>query len=170
MQPIKQTVRSVTVFLHCDGEYLFIHRTKKGTAVDFGRLNGVGGKVEVDEDFLTCAVREVREETGYHIAPADCRLAVVATLSGGYEANWDMCFFTCPVASKQVPNGMANSEGELVWLPADQVLQSGYELVDDLNYLWEDIVSERSMIFFSAQLDQQQKIVSYTKNALPKHS
>jgi 8-oxo-dGTP pyrophosphatase MutT (NUDIX family) len=166
----KTTVKSVTAFVHCDDHYLFIHRTKKGNAVDFGRLNGVGGKLEPGENYLDCCIREVVEETGYQLQSADCSLAVVATLSGGYEDDWVMCFFSCQVATTTVPKGMINSEGELLWLPANQVLKSGYELVDDLNYLWDDIVAQSGTIFFSAQLDEHQKIVSYTKNVLPEHS
>ena len=46
------------------GEYLMLHRVKKKNDVNHDKWVGVGGKFEPGEDALTCALREVREETG----------------------------------------------------------------------------------------------------------
>ena len=47
-----------------DGAYLMLHRVKKKNDVNHDKWVGVGGKFEPGEDALTCALREVREETG----------------------------------------------------------------------------------------------------------
>lgn len=162
----RQTQLSVTCFLHCDDHYLFVHRTKKGNSSDFGRLNGVGGKLHAGENYLDCAVREVEEETGYLVDVKDCRLAAVVTLSGGYPENWVMVFFQIKVSSLNVPKGMENDEGQLLWLLKDQVLTASYELVDDLQYLWQDITEGSQVVFFSAKVNMDQKIDSYSKSLL----
>jgi len=36
-----------------------------------GKFNGVGGKVEHGEDYLQCAIREIKEETGAELSKDD---------------------------------------------------------------------------------------------------
>lgn len=92
----------------------------------------------------------------------DCQLRAVVNLSGGYQHDWMMCFFVIEVDSHEAPSGLENPEGELLWLPADQVLTAGYELVDDLHYLWQDIVEYSGTIFFAAQIDEHEKITQHS--------
>ncbi|PIR62451.1 MAG: hypothetical protein COU65_03380 [Candidatus Pacebacteria bacterium CG10_big_fil_rev_8_21_14_0_10_42_12] len=155
------TKKSVTCFLHHGEDYLFIHRTKKGNSVDVGRLNGIGGKLELGENFLTCAIRETQEETGYAITPKDCHLAAVVSLEEGYLEDWIMCFFVIEVKSKDVPLGLENDEGSLMWLHKDEVLTSGYELVDDLNYCWDQITEGPWPFFAAAILNENEKITNW---------
>jgi len=54
---MKKTIYSVTNFLHCGDDYLFIHRTKRQNKTDGNRLNGIGGKLEPGENFLQAAIR-----------------------------------------------------------------------------------------------------------------
>lgn len=162
----KNTVLSATVFLQYQNEYLFVHRVKKGNSVDFGRWNGIGGKVEPNESYLECCLREVKEETGYDLAPTSCRLAVIANIHGGYAEDWSMCFFVCQVFSKEVPSGLNNDEGELRWINKDLVLNSKLNLVDDLHYLWQDMIDNQGLIFFNAELGANQEIISYSKQVI----
>ena len=168
--PIKSrtTKKSVTCFLRFGKKYLFVHRTKKGNSVDFGRLNGVGGKLEPGENFLNCALREVKEETGYKIKKAHCRLAAVVTLENGYVDDWVMCFFVIDVKTQKIPIGNENEEGQLLWLDKTEVLSSTYQLVDDLYYSWLDIIDDqKGVVFFSAILDKNEKIKQFTQTNLP---
>jgi 8-oxo-dGTP pyrophosphatase MutT (NUDIX family) len=157
---------SVTVFLHHQEEYLFVLRnsTKK---VDANRLNGVGGKVELGENFLQTALRETREETGYQVTAEQMRFAGLAVLRGGYPQNWLAAFFTASVDSKQIPIGNQNHEGKLLWIHQDELLSSPYELVDDLHYLWPIIIAQKEELFFTANLNEQEKVVDYSLNLLP---
>ncbi|MCA9340697.1 MAG: hypothetical protein KDA17_07305, partial [Candidatus Saccharibacteria bacterium] len=66
------------------------------------------------------------------------------------------------VPTLRVPNGMENDEGQLIWLHQDSVLKSGHELVDDINYLWHDIVHTDKLLFFSGKLDRQEKIIQHS--------
>lgn len=143
------TIKSVTCFLRCDDHFLFIHRTKKGTTSDAGRLNGIGGKLETGEDFLSAALRETYEETGFVVEPEHARLRAVVNMTGGYPEDWVMCFFTLDVPTRTIPNGMENDEGQLLWLQRDAVLTSDYELVDDLHYCWEHLSSTDTRVLYA---------------------
>lgn len=57
-------LQTTLCYLEKDGTYLMLHRVKKKNDVNHDKWVGVGGKFEPGEDALTCALREVREETG----------------------------------------------------------------------------------------------------------
>ena len=155
---LKKTQLSTTCFLRFKDEFLFVFRNKNPKKVDYLRLNGVGGKVEKGESFLQCALREVREETGYQPQPNDCRMLAVGHLSGGYLDDWVVGFFEIKVESKQIPKGTENEEGELIWMKSSDLLSDEREKVDDLNYIWPRIVEESGVEFFVAQLDENEKV------------
>lgn len=163
---MKQVIYSVTNFIHCGNDYLFVHRTKRHNKVDGNRLNGIGGKLESGENFLQAAIRETEEETGLIIAPADIQLAGIVRMQGGYESDWTIGFFKMSVPNKNLPKGTSNPEGELLWLPADQVLTSGYELVDDLHYCFEDIVAGNIPFFAHAQMNEDETVKVWNSTKL----
>lgn len=156
---IRKVQTSVTNFLYFGDEYLFVHRGPH-KKIDPGRLNGIGGRVDPGENYLEAAIRETVEETGYQVSPKDIRLAGIVKLEGGYEEDWVMCFFKIKVVTKNIPKGENSAEGKFIWLDKDKVLDSGYELVDDLNYCFKEIVEGKSIFFMTAKLNKQQKIVN----------
>jgi 8-oxo-dGTP pyrophosphatase MutT (NUDIX family) len=160
----KYSQRSVTIFLHHQGKYLFIKRsmTKK---IDPGRLNGIGGRCESGEDFVSTAIRETAEESGQIITTDQIRLGGVVTLEGGYPTDWSMCFFIVEANSFEVTDEETN-DSELLWLTPDEIFSGKYELVDDLNYCFKDMISNKGIVFLSAKLDENQKVVYHTKNYL----
>jgi 8-oxo-dGTP diphosphatase len=154
---IRKVQTSVTNFLSCGDDYLFIKRNPN-KRIDPGRLNGIGGRVEPGENYLTAAIRETEEETGYKVEPGDVRLVAVGKLEGGYQEDWVMCFFKIEVPNKAIPVGNETEDGELVWIHKDEVLDSEYELVDDINYCFKDIVDGERIVFFTAKVGDDQKI------------
>ena len=152
---------SVTLFLYCGEEYLFLKRNSR-KRVDPGRLNGVGGRTEPGENYLAAAIRETREETGYEVEEKDMNLCGIVRLEGGYNEDWIMCFFKVCVPTKQVPNCMETEDGTLLWIHKDEVLDSGHELVDDLNYCFKDIVAGERIFFMNAAVGRDQKIEQVT--------
>jgi 8-oxo-dGTP pyrophosphatase MutT (NUDIX family) len=165
---MRETKKSVTCFLQCGDQYLFVHRTKKLHAVDADRLNGIGGKLESGENYLAAALRETQEETGYVVGEADCRLAGVVSLSGGYAQDWVICFFVITVPTTEIPIGVSNDEGALLWLHKDAVLTAPYELVDDINYLWERIAKNEPPFFAHSIVNESEKIESISISQLKK--
>jgi len=71
------------------------------------------------------------------------------------------------VTSNNIPLGTANDEGDLVWLHKDQVLTSDYELVDDLNYLWQKIIADEGTFFAHSLVNEQEKIDTMSISQLP---
>lgn len=165
---LRKVQTSVTVFLH-HGDHYCLLRRKPSKRVDPGRLNGIGGRVEPGEDFLRAAVRETEEETGYRLETNTFRLAGIVRLEGGYDEDWVVCFFTAAVADRTIPHGQQTDDGELLWLHKDKVLDSGYEVVGDLNYCFKDIVSGRYLFFMNAKVGVDQKIIeaNISRTVLP---
>ena len=158
---------SVTNFIHCGDQYLMLLRNPN-KRIDPNRLNGVGGRVEPGENYLDAAIRETEEETGYKVAPEDVTLAGVVKLEGGYSEDWVICFFKIRVHSKQIPIGHETEDGKLVWLHKDKVLGSDHELVDDLNYLFKDVMGGDSIFFATAKLNEQHKVYDMSISKLPR--
>ena len=59
-----------------------------------------------------------------------------------------MCFFKITVPSKHIPLGNETNDGKLLWIHKDKVLDSGYELVDDLNYCFKDVVEGKKTFLY----------------------
>jgi len=157
----RTTQTSVTNFLKFEDKYLFVKRASH-KKVDANRLNGIGGKTEPGEDFLTCAIRETAEETGYQVKAKDCRLMGVVKLEGGYQQDWVVCFFEIQVDSQKLPLGENPQEGEFMWLTPQQALNSGLELVDDLHYSLALFEQQSFPFFMTAILNDDEKIKEYT--------
>ena len=62
-----ELLQTTLCYLEKDGAYLMLHRVKKKNDVNHDKWVGVGGKFEPGEDAPTCALREVREETGLEV-------------------------------------------------------------------------------------------------------
>lgn len=68
-------------YIECNGKYLLLHRTKKAHDINEGKWVGIGGHFEEGESALSCAIREIKEETSLDVSPADmCYCAVVTFL------------------------------------------------------------------------------------------
>ena len=161
----RTTQTSVTNLLRFQDKYLFVKRASNKT-VDANRLNGIGGKTEPGEDFLTCAIRETKEETGYEVTPKDCKFLGIVELKGGYAQDWVACFFEIEVSTMEIPLGVNPDEGQFMWLTLEEALSSGLELVDDLHYNLPYIEQEKTPFFMSAILNDQEKIAQYLLTSL----
>ncbi len=164
---IRKVQCAVTNFLYHGEEYLLLHRSSN-KRIDPNRLNGIGGRVEPGENYLEAAIRETEEETGYKIGPEAVKLAGIVKLEGGYDEDWIMCFFKTKVSSKRIPKGNKTDDGTLVWLHKDNVLDSEYERVDDLNYCFQNIVEGKGIFFMTAKVDANQKIYEATISKISK--
>lgn len=160
MKNRRYTQSSVNNFIHCGDQYLFMRRGlhKK---IDPGKLNTVGGHVEIGENFLDAVIRETKEETGLTIKPTQIKLTGVIKLEGGYEDDWVMCFFKTEVTSTKLSVDLQTEEGELLWIPKDKVLTGNYNPVDDLELYFEDIVKGKSIIFATLQFTKELKVISH---------
>ena len=113
---MEELLQTTLCYLEQDGCYLMLHRIKKKNDVNKDKWIGVGGKFEPGEDALTCVMREVQEETGYTMQAPRYRAMV-----DFYCPPWQperRHLYTCDAFSG-TPHPC--NEGDLVWVPRDQV-------------------------------------------------
>lgn len=102
-----------------DGRILMCHRIARSGDEQFGKWNGLGGKIERDEDAVTGIRRELREEAGIE--------ATALTLRGtvswpGFGKNGEDSFgFLFLVTEFDGEPPERNVEGDLAWVPVDEL-------------------------------------------------
>ena len=104
-------------YIEKDGCYLVLHRTKKEHDESGDKWIGVGGKFEPGESPLECVQREVKEETGLTMTNPRFR-GIVTFVSDEWGTEY-MHLFTCTEFTGTLTDC---DEGELVWLPKDELL------------------------------------------------
>ena len=104
-------------YLERDGRYLVLHRNRKENDENHDKWIGVGGKFERGESPEECALREVREETGLTMTEFRFR-GLITFVSDEWGVEY-MHLFTCTGFEGEM---RACDEGELVWLPKDELL------------------------------------------------
>jgi 8-oxo-dGTP diphosphatase len=118
MQAILATLGYV---LSADGdEVLLIHRNTRPDDFHFGKYNGLGGKLEPDEDLASGMRREIREEAGI-----DCdAMELAGTMSWpGFGRDGEAWFVGLFRVRAWSGTPLArNPEGTLVWTPVAEML------------------------------------------------
>ncbi len=120
----RSLMRYTLIFLTRGDLILMLKRRK---APNQGLWNGIGGHIEPGEDPLECALREVREETGYSLDRLD--FAGILTWDG----------FETPPGGLYIFHGQAppgepqdTEEGTLAWKSREWVL-SNEEVVSNIH-------------------------------------
>lgn len=121
------TIPRTLSFVFNGGDVLLMKRAAHKRVFP-NRYNGVGGHIERDEDPLTSARREIKEETGLDVH--DVRLRAVYNIDAGEATGIVLLVFTAVSDSREVT---ANSEGTLHWIAREDVF--ALDLVEDLPYL-----------------------------------
>ncbi|MCE5234081.1 MAG: 8-oxo-dGTP diphosphatase [Mizugakiibacter sp.] len=101
-------------------QVLLIHRNARKDDHHLGKYNGLGGKLEADEDVLAGMRREIREEAGI-----DCvELALRGTISwpGFGKRGEDWLGFVFLVTAFTGTPLERNPEGTLEWVPVARIL------------------------------------------------
>lgn len=119
--------------------YLMLYRNKKNNDPNEGKWIGIGGHMEDGETPDDCFVREVREETGI-ILNNFTKRGVIDFISDSAE-NERMHLYTATVDS---PDFADCNEGELKWIPKDEILS--LNLWDgDKHFLFPLIAGEKEI-------------------------
>lgn len=145
-------------YIEKDGNYLMLHRTKKENDQSHDKWLGVGGKFEKDESPDECIIREVREETGYTLTSWQLR-GIMTFVSDVWETEYMFIYTADGFTGEQTEC----DEGELVWIPKEDVLK--------LN-IWEgDMIFLRKLIaeegFFTVKMEYEgDKLVKVDGNAI----
>jgi 8-oxo-dGTP diphosphatase len=99
---------------------LMVHRTARPDDHAYGKYNGLGGKLERDEDVAQGMMREIREEAGIDVAAMTLRGTVSWPGFGKNGEDW-LGFVFLITAWTGTPH-TRNEEGELSWVPIDTLL------------------------------------------------
>ena len=116
-------------------QVLLMHRNKWPQDTHFGKYLSLGGHVEPDEDVLTCARREVTEESGLTTTELILRGTVMWTGFGHNHTNV-LCFIFRADAFTGTPHD-GNEEGTLEWVPVNDLASRP---MWDSDHLWLPMV------------------------------
>lgn len=103
-------------YIEQDNQYLMLHRVKKENDENHDKWIGVGGKFEEGESPEDCLLREVKEETGLTLR--EYRLHGIITFVSN---EWGTEYMYLYTATKYEGTLTECDEGELVWIPKDEL-------------------------------------------------
>jgi 8-oxo-dGTP diphosphatase len=99
---------------------LLIHRNARPEDAHFGKYNGLGGKLEANEDVVTGFRREIREEAG--VSCDELHLAGTISWPGFGKGGEDWFGFIFRVTGFSGTPFTHNHEGKLEWVSVGEVL------------------------------------------------
>ncbi|MGY1457756.1 MULTISPECIES: NUDIX hydrolase [unclassified Luteimonas] len=100
---------------------LMIHRNARPGDLHLGKYNGLGGKLEANEDALACMRREIREEAAIECTRMQLRGTISWPGFGKHGEDW-FAFVFLVTEFTGTPLA-ANPEGTLEWVDVDSVLE-----------------------------------------------
>lgn len=103
-------------------DVLMISRDARPDDDHFGKVNGLGGKVEADEDIASSLRREIREETGLELGDVTMRGTITWTDFGPKREQWLGFVFLATSWTGVVPR--SNHEGTLLWIDRSRLLRA----------------------------------------------
>lgn len=119
-----------------------------------GKYTAVGGHIEKGEDVVESARREIEEETGLYLERVSLRGVLHVTNFFGKDV---LLFVT--VAESESKEVSANDEGELVWVPKENLQE--YDLIEDIKPLLDTILTLKPHQFITgANVFQDGKLVT----------
>jgi 8-oxo-dGTP diphosphatase len=101
------------------GSVLLVHRNARADDHHLGKYNGLGGKLEADEDVHAGMRREIREEAGIECTAMTLRGTLSWPGFGRGGEDW-FGFLFVVTAFAGTPHA-DNVEGTLEWVPIDRI-------------------------------------------------
>lgn len=104
-----------------DGErVLLVHRNARANDAHLGKYNGLGGKMQPDEDVVACMRREIREEASIECVELKLRGTISWPGFGPKGEDWLGFVFRIDRFTGTPPE--RNAEGELSWVPVKDIM------------------------------------------------
>ena len=130
---MKTLVNTTLCYIEKDGAYLMLHRTKKENDYNHDKWIGIGGKFENGESPEDCVKREIKEETGLDVDPADLEYCGIVTFVDVSEAEAYTEFMHVFRARKFSGKLIENcNEGELEWVPISKINELPHWEADEI--------------------------------------
>jgi 8-oxo-dGTP diphosphatase len=101
-------------------QVLMIRRNARPDDDHFGKMNGLGGKVEPDEAIVESLRRELAEEANIDVVGVQLRGTITWSNFGPNEEAWLGFVFLIDAWTGSIPQ--ENTEGSLEWVPLDRLL------------------------------------------------
>lgn len=132
--PYTPIMAALGYVLHPDGErVLMVLRSRDGD-VHQGKYNGLGGKLEDDEDIVACLRRELHEEAGITVTAERLRGTISWPGFGNEGESWFGFIFAVDAFTGEVPD--RNDDGPLHWVSIKDLLDGTLPLWGgDKNFL-----------------------------------
>lgn len=102
-------------------QILMMHRNARPDDDHLGKYNGLGGKMEKDEDVFACMTREIREEAGVQVTKMQLRGTINWTCFGPKGEDW-LGFIFLIENFEGIPFKLS-SEGSLEWIDIERLGQ-----------------------------------------------
>ncbi len=119
--PYTPILATLGYVLSPDGtQVLMIHRNARADDQHLGKYNGLGGKMERDEDIASCMRREIREEAGIECGPMQLRGTISWPGFGKHGEDW-LGFLFLISGYTGTPHA-DNAEGTLEWVSVERIL------------------------------------------------
>ncbi|MBN2713887.1 MAG: 8-oxo-dGTP diphosphatase [Planctomycetes bacterium] len=99
---------------------LLVHRNARKDDDHLGKYNGLGGKMEPDEDVAACMRREIMEEAGLEVTKMSLRGTINWTGFGSNGEDW--LGFIFRIESFTGEPFTENEEGTLAWHEVDTIM------------------------------------------------
>lgn len=120
----RKTVLATLVYVFSPDEHvLMLHRNQNSEDFHFGKYNGLGGKIEVDEGVSNAAAREVFEESGIPLSGGRLEprgYVHFPNFKPQKNEDWTVFLFAARLDTK--PPLRQSAEGTLHWIPKQEVL------------------------------------------------
>ena len=110
------------VWNRTDDTVLLVHRTARADDEQLGKFNGLGGKVEADEDIAAGMRRELQEEASIEVTSMRLRGTVSWPGFGPNGEDWFGFVFLVDGWTGTPPD--SNVEGSLSWVPRARIVQA----------------------------------------------
>ncbi len=100
---------------------LLVHRNAREDDQHLGKYNGLGGKMENDEDVVECMRREIREEANLECTDMQLRGTISWPGFGPNGEDWLGFVFLITAFEGTAPE--SNDEGTLEWMPIESIME-----------------------------------------------
>ena len=148
-------VPSTLCYVEYNQQYLMMHRNKNKDDVHLGKWNGLGGKLNHNEDPLTCVKREVYEESKIQIQSPQLR-GIMNFPNFKMNEHWLVFLYT---ATSSTNVTQENHEGGLSWIPKHEILN--LELWEGDRYFLRWIL-DNTPFFHATFCYENKKLISHT--------
>jgi 8-oxo-dGTP diphosphatase len=116
--PYQPVLATLGYLLSPDGRrVLMVHRNARPGDHHLGKYNGLGGKLEADEDVAAGMRREIHEEAGVECLSLQLRGTLSWPGFGRHGEDWFGFIFLIPEWRGEPP--ASNAEGSLEWVEVD---------------------------------------------------